>query len=221
MCLVTPFFLPPCHALYDTSTEILLCFCTMCTIHDSPKKNHFIGPIQSGIQVPEASVHFCIPYSTPYALWNRYKATSLTHMHSWSGRPPKVMPWIKRSVIHHIQRDRKAQFQEIRQRVHPVVSAAMVHVVVEEAGLHIYVACKVPYLSPTKFDKKERPGPLNLSNGPERIGRGWSGWMRPTSASMIAQGKFTSLKQIWRPFEMTALFSHSLNPASEWFFGGA
>ncbi len=50
----------------------------------------------------------------------------------------------------------------------------------------------------------------------------WSlyGLMRPTSASMTAQGKFISLKQIWRPFAMTAPFPHSLNPTSELWFGG-
>ena len=48
-------------------------------LHDSPKKNQFIGAVQGGNFVPIAAASFRIPHSTGYKLWNK-----------WAHAAPKV-----------------------------------------------------------------------------------------------------------------------------------
>ena len=119
-----------------------------CILHDSPKKNRFIGAVQGGNPVPIAAASFGIPRSTGYKLWNKYKTMGSTHALPRSGRPPVVTPHLKQRVAHEIQKDRKAHFQEIGQLVKPTISAMTVWAIADENGIHWRVARKVPFLRP-------------------------------------------------------------------------
>ena len=119
-----------------------------CILHDSPKKNRFIGAVQGGNPVPIAAASFRIPRSTSYKLWNKYKTTGSTHALPRSGRPPVVTPHLKRRVAHEIRKDRKAHFREIGQLVKPTISATTVRAIADENGIHRRVARKVPFLRP-------------------------------------------------------------------------
>ena len=117
-------------------------------LHDSPKKNRFIGAVQGGNPVPIAAASFRIPRSTGYKLWNKYKTMGSTHALPRSGRPPVVTPHLKRRVAHEIRKDRKAHFQEIGQLVKPTISATTVQAIADENGIHRHIARKVPFLRP-------------------------------------------------------------------------
>jgi hypothetical protein len=48
--------------------------------HDSPKKNRFIGAMQAGQSLTEATNNFDIPKQTASDLWKKFQKTGLTHI---------------------------------------------------------------------------------------------------------------------------------------------
>lgn len=121
---------------------------------DSPKKNRFIGAIQTHGNVAEACRTHDIPYQTGLDLWHKYDSTGSTSNLPRSGRPKIASDHTKRVVVRNALKSRRTAFQDIGNTVEPRLSEGTVRNILAEEGLHRRVARKVPFL--TKEHKRKR-----------------------------------------------------------------
>jgi transposase len=115
--------------------------------HDSPKKNCFIGSVQSGLSVSEAARMHDIPQRTASSLFHKYEETGSTHARPRSGAPKKVTPRMTRAIVNESKKYRRKPLAEIGNSMTSVTSASAVRRALAEAGRHRRKARKVIYLT--------------------------------------------------------------------------
>jgi len=118
------------------------------TVYDSPKKNRFIGVIESGMHVREAGRKYGITKSSADRIWRKYLEMGTTHTHPRSGRPRKVTQHVKRVLVRESKKNRRLPLRELGKRVEPAISASTVRRALAEEGIHRRKARKVPFLTP-------------------------------------------------------------------------
>jgi transposase len=114
--------------------------------HDSPKKNRFIGSVQSGLSVSKAAELHHIPQSTASSLWHKWLATGSTHALPQSGRPRKVTDRLSREIVRESIINRREPLRDIGVSLTIPVSASTVRNVLSRQGRHRRRARKVVYL---------------------------------------------------------------------------
>lgn len=124
------------------------------TLHDTPKKNRFIGAVQGGQSVNKAAALFGIPRSTAYYNLKKFNTIGSASQQPRSGRPSKLTDRAKRLLVRSARKSRRAPFRELVNTLQLNISVSTARNVLAEHGYHRRVAKKVPYLS--KDQKKKR-----------------------------------------------------------------
>jgi len=122
--------------------------------HESPKKNRFIGSVQSGLSVSEAARRHDIPQRTANTLWHKFLETGSTHARQRSGRPSKVTDRLTRHVVQYSKKHRREPLRNIGLAMTPQISTSTVRRVLDRVGRHRRKARKVVYL--TEAHRKAR-----------------------------------------------------------------
>ena len=123
-------------------------------IHDSPKKNRFIGAVEAGKSIRAAASTYGIPPATAQDIWRKFQETGTTHMRPGRYRPAKITNRLKRSVIHEARANRRLSLGLVGKLVTPHISASAVQRILDDVGLHRRRGRKVVYL--TKDHKQRR-----------------------------------------------------------------
>ena len=89
-----------------------------------PKKTRFIGAVQAGQSIVEASNNFDIPKQTASDLWHKFQQTGSTHALPRSGRPPKITNRMKWSVIREAKMNCRKPLDAIGKLITPNISAS-------------------------------------------------------------------------------------------------
>ncbi|KAJ3527972.1 hypothetical protein NMY22_g9584 [Coprinellus aureogranulatus] len=129
-------------------------FRTALVEHDTPKKNRFVGAVQTGTSVPQAAKLYGIGRSTGYEIWNKFQETGSTSNRPRSGRPRKVTSRNERHIINEIKANRRKPFKVIARENPADISDRIVRKVAASHGYHRCVAKKKPYH--TKLQKTKR-----------------------------------------------------------------
>jgi transposase len=124
---------------------------------DSPRKNQFIGAVQSHGNISRACRDHGIHPSTGRDLWNKFRETGSTANRPQSGRPP-IFSKPEKAIIVQIAKDnRQKPFHEIGNEIVndsiPRISEGTIRNTLAEEGYHRRVARKVPYLMPATKQK--------------------------------------------------------------------
>lgn len=82
-------------------------------VHNSPKKNRFIGALQAGLSISKAAKENDIPYATAHNLVKKFRETGSTHRRPGSGRPAKLTDRVKRSLKNQAKKDHRAPLHEL------------------------------------------------------------------------------------------------------------
>lgn len=122
--------------------------------HDSPRKNRFIGAVQSGTKQGAAADLYGIPQSTASRLWKKYRETGSTHALPQSGQPRIVTERLERDIVRYSKAHHRAPLQEIASMIPTQVSKTTVRNVLHRKGMHRRRARKVVFL--TEKHKKAR-----------------------------------------------------------------
>ena len=123
-------------------------------IHDSPKKNWFIGAVEAGKSIRAAAATYDISPATAQDIWKKFQETSTTHM--WSGhcQPAKITNQLKRSVIRKARANQRLALGLVGKLVTPQILATAVQRILDNVGMHRGQGHKVVYL--TKDYKQHR-----------------------------------------------------------------
>jgi transposase len=116
------------------------------TQHDSPRKNRFIGAVQSGLSITKAAADNNISRTAGSDIWHKFLETGSTHNLPCSGRPTKVTPRMTRSLVQKAKKNRRKPLPALGKEMTPTLSGSTVRRVLHKEGLHRRKARKVVYL---------------------------------------------------------------------------
>jgi len=114
---------------------------------DSPRKNRFIGAVQTHGNVRRAARDHDIKPSTAHSLWHKFQATGSTKNRPRSGRPSTFLQPEKAIIVDYAREHRRKPFREIANEITPTVSEGSIRNILAEDGYHRRVAKTVPYRS--------------------------------------------------------------------------
>jgi transposase len=115
--------------------------------HDSPKKNRFIGSVQSGLKVAQAARLHDIPQSTASSIWHKFKDTGSTHVRPQTGRPAKVTPHLTREIVHKSKKNCRLPLRDLANTLATNLSTSTVCNVLAGEGRHRRKARKAIFLN--------------------------------------------------------------------------
>jgi transposase len=110
--------------------------------------------VQAGLSVNKAASLTNIPSSTADDLWHKFLETGTTHNRPRSGRPSKVTPRLKRSIIRSALHNRRKPLNDLAQMAPDKIGTTTVRSILAEQGYHRRVARRVPFI--TQKQKKQR-----------------------------------------------------------------
>ena len=105
-------------------------------IHDSPKKNQFIGAVEAGKSIRAAAATYDIPPATAQDIWKKFQETGTTHMRSGRCQPAKITNRLKRSVIREARANRRLALGLVGKLVTPQILATAVWRILDDVGMH-------------------------------------------------------------------------------------
>jgi transposase len=121
---------------------------------DSPRKNRFIGAVQSHHNISRAARDHGIRQSTAQSLWQKFQDTGSTANRPRSGRPSILSAPEKAIVVDYAKENRRKPFRDIGNEITPHVSESTIRRILAEEGYHRRVARKVPYRSEAAKQKR-------------------------------------------------------------------
>ena len=116
-------------------------------IHNSPKKNQFIGAVKADKNIRAAAATYDIPPATAQDIWKKFQETSTTHMRSGHCQPAKITNRLKRSVIHEARANWRLALGLVGKLVTPQILATAVWRILDDMGMHRRQGHKVVYLT--------------------------------------------------------------------------
>ena len=109
---------------------------------DSPRKNQFVGAVQSHRTVAKASRDHGLTPSQAKRIWKKYEETGSIHRRPGSGRKPRLDTKKKQEVVKFVEDHRQMPFDDVGNIIEPHVSGRTIARVCEEHGIHRRVACR-------------------------------------------------------------------------------
>ena len=114
---------------------------------DSPRKNRFVGAVQSGVSQAKAARQENIPPSTASDIWKNYVATGTPHYTPRPGRPPALSDQGKRSIVRNAVKARRAPLRDLAIQAAENVSEETIRRALDDCDYHRCLARHVPYLT--------------------------------------------------------------------------